>query len=184
MSDTLIRDEQASDGPAVRSVNEQAFGGREEADLVEALHRAQAAVVALVAETGGGVVGHILFSPVDVEHSSGRQLVGLAPMAVDPRYQKQASGARWSAKDSPAAVPQAWTGSSSLGTPSITRASASCPRISWDCGVIRRARRRVHGTRVDPGRAPRRLGSCPVPPGVCRRLRAAAMLLWTSWWQR
>ena len=94
MSDTLIRDEQAADGPAVRAVNEQAFGGREEADLVEALHRAQAAVVALVAETGGGVVGHILFSPVDVEHSNGRQLVGLAPMAVDSRCQKQGIGSQ------------------------------------------------------------------------------------------
>jgi putative acetyltransferase len=92
VSEPLIRDERAADGPAVRAVNEQAFGGREEADLVEALHRANAVVVALVAEVGAAVVGHILFSPVTVEHSAQPPLVGLAPMAVAPGYQKQGIG--------------------------------------------------------------------------------------------
>ena len=92
MSDTLIRDEQAADQPAVRALNEQAFGGREEADIVEALHRVNAVVVALVAEVGAAIVGHILFSPVTVEHSSKPPLVGLAPMAVAPGCQKQGIG--------------------------------------------------------------------------------------------
>lgn len=92
MTDLLIRPEQSHDRDAVRLVNERAFGGHEEADLVEALHRAQAAVVALVAEIGAEVVGHILFSPVTVEHSRGQRLLGLAPMAVEPGYQKQGVG--------------------------------------------------------------------------------------------
>ena len=38
------------------------------------------------------MVGHILFSPVTVEHSSKPALVGLAPMAVAPGYQRQGIG--------------------------------------------------------------------------------------------
>jgi putative acetyltransferase len=94
MTDPLIRPEQPGDRDAVRVLNERAFGGREEADIVEALHRAQAAVVALVAEVGGDLVGHILFSPVAVEHSRGQRLLGLAPMAVEPDLQRQGIGSR------------------------------------------------------------------------------------------
>lgn len=94
MTDLLIRPEQSRDRDAVRLVNERAFGGREEADIVEALHRAQAAVVALVAEVGGDLVGHILFSPVTVEHSRGQRLLALAPMAVEPGLQRQGIGSQ------------------------------------------------------------------------------------------
>ena len=59
---------------------------------MEALHRANAVVIALVAEVGATIVGHILFSPVTVEHSNKPPLVGLAPMAVAPGYQKQGIG--------------------------------------------------------------------------------------------
>jgi putative acetyltransferase len=92
MTDATIRSEEARDRDAVRLVNERAFGGREEADIVEALHRANAVVVALVAEVGAAIVGHILFSPVTVEHSNKPPLVGLAPMAVAPGNQKQGIG--------------------------------------------------------------------------------------------
>ena len=94
MTDVRIRSEQSHDRDAVRLVNERAFGGHEEADIVEALHRAQAAVVALVVEVGGDLVGHIVFSPVTVEHSRGRRLLGLAPMAVAPGHQRQGIGSR------------------------------------------------------------------------------------------
>ena len=91
-TNVMIRPEQPGDRDAVRALNERAFGGREEADIVEALHRAQAAVVALVAERGGHVVGHILFSPVGVEGANATRLVGLAPMAVAPEHQRQGLG--------------------------------------------------------------------------------------------
>lgn len=91
MTDPVVRVEQPGDRDAVRALNEHAFGGREEADIVEALHGANAVVVALVAEVGAAVVGHILFSPVTVERSDA-PLVGLAPMAVAPGYQKQGIG--------------------------------------------------------------------------------------------
>ena len=94
MPDTAIRPELPNDRDAVRAVNEAAFGARTEADLVEALHREEAAVVALVAEMKGEVVGHILFSPVHLDGTGGARLVGLAPMAVLPRLQRHGIGTR------------------------------------------------------------------------------------------
>ncbi|HEX5760643.1 MAG TPA: N-acetyltransferase [Thermoanaerobaculia bacterium] len=88
----IVRDQQARDREAVRALNESAFGSSTEADLVEALHRERAAVVALVAEMAGEVVGHILFSPVEVEISNGKRLSGLAPMAVAPPLQRRGIG--------------------------------------------------------------------------------------------
>lgn len=94
MTNFTIRPELSRDVNAVRILNERAFGGREEADIVEALHRAQAAVVALVAQAGAAVVGHILFSPVEVEEANGKRLVGLAPMAVAPNHQRRGIGSQ------------------------------------------------------------------------------------------
>lgn len=90
----IVRPELPGDRAAVRVVNESAFGQPTEADLVEALHRAGAATVALVAEIDGAVAGHILFSPVEVEPPAGRLLLGLAPMAVAPHLQRIGIGSR------------------------------------------------------------------------------------------
>jgi len=74
------------DAAAVREVHLEAFGGREgEALLVEMLHAAGAASVSLVAveEASSGVVGHVLFSPVEIDDGgSGIRAVGLAPDGV------------------------------------------------------------------------------------------------------
>jgi predicted N-acetyltransferase YhbS len=45
----------------IRAVNEAAFGGSEEADLVDALRDDQT-FISLVAECESGIVGHILFA--------------------------------------------------------------------------------------------------------------------------
>lgn len=88
-----IRLEQPADLAAIRQVNEEAFGRPNEADLVDALRRAAAVSASLVAEVGGVIVGHILFSPVTVDGPAGRfPAVGLAPMAVRPAYQRQGVG--------------------------------------------------------------------------------------------
>lgn len=87
-----IRSEEPHDRQAVRKINEAAFGGPAEANLVEALHRDGAAVVALVAGRDGEVVGHILFSPVSVEPATRKRVVGLAPMAVAPDFQRLGIG--------------------------------------------------------------------------------------------
>jgi putative acetyltransferase len=51
--------------------------------------------LSLVAVHEGQVVGHILFSPVDIEREGARETaVGLGPMAVLPEYQRQGVGSR------------------------------------------------------------------------------------------
>jgi putative acetyltransferase len=87
-----IRPEGPEDAAQVRTVNERAFGQPAEADLVDTLRQAGAVSLSLVAEDDG-VVGHILFTPVVIEHT-GRRVVGmgLAPMAVVPGRQRQGIG--------------------------------------------------------------------------------------------
>ena len=93
-----IRPFGSRDAEAVREVHLEAFAGSEgEARLVEALHAADAAPVSLVALDGssGGVVGHVLFSPVEVDNgASNVRMVGLAPVGVLPEYQGQGVGSR------------------------------------------------------------------------------------------
>lgn len=62
----VIRQEPPADAFGVRKVNEEAFGRPDEVDLVQRLHRQGEVTISLVAEVGGEIVGHILFSPVPV----------------------------------------------------------------------------------------------------------------------
>jgi putative acetyltransferase len=88
-----VRAETPEDRAAVRRVNELAFGGAGEADLVDALRGLARPHVSLVAEEGGRVVGHIFFSPVTVESAGGDWgAMGLAPMAVLPGLQRRGVG--------------------------------------------------------------------------------------------
>lgn len=113
----IIRDEKPEDRGAVRKVNELAFGQPAEATLVEALHRHGAVVVALVAESADGIVGHILFSPVQVELSHDKRLLGLAPMAVLPSHQRQAIGSRLVEEGLNRCTALGWDGVVVLGHP-------------------------------------------------------------------
>ena len=88
-----IRPESPEDRMAVRTVNHRAFGGDEEADLVERLHADGLVIASLVAMSGGKVVGHILFSWLLVESQSRSiRAAALAPMAVLPGHQRQGIG--------------------------------------------------------------------------------------------
>jgi len=88
-----IRSENGEDAGAVRHVLEAAFGSSEEADLVERLREANKATISLVAECGGQLVGHILFSPVTIAPPQARfNGIGLAPVAVLPEFQKRGIG--------------------------------------------------------------------------------------------
>jgi putative acetyltransferase len=65
--------------------------------MVEEHHAADAAPVSLVAVDGssGGMLGHVLFSPVKIDYSgSSIRVVGLAPVGVLPKYQGQGVGSR------------------------------------------------------------------------------------------
>jgi len=88
-----IRPERPEDHAAVAALHERAFGQPAEARLVEALRAAGAAIVSLVAEREGRVVGHVLFSPVTVR-DGGREwgALGLGPVAVLPELQRGGIG--------------------------------------------------------------------------------------------
>ena len=88
-----IRPERREDRSAVHRVLAAAFPTAAEADLVDRLRDVVATKVSLVAELDGVVVGHILFTPVTLrEGAFQQQAVGLAPMAVQPKYQRQGIG--------------------------------------------------------------------------------------------
>jgi len=88
-----IRTEKPEDLEAVRQVNIAAFGRENEANLVDRL-RGIASTFSFVAVQSDRIVGHIFFSPVVVEGKCSRNLsiVGLAPLAVLPNYQRQGIG--------------------------------------------------------------------------------------------
>jgi len=87
MSMMSIRAATPRDREAIRLVEEHAFGQQAEAGLVDALINGGDAVVELVAEEDGQVVGHILFSRLYVQ-SGGKRFaaVALAPLAVEPSF--------------------------------------------------------------------------------------------------
>jgi putative acetyltransferase len=94
MTTLIVRDEIPEDLASVRSVNEKAFGQKDEADLVDRLRQERVVLASLVAEREKQIVGHILFSRMWIE-TSGPSIsaVALAPLAVLPERQRQGIGA-------------------------------------------------------------------------------------------
>jgi len=80
---------------AIWAVNEAAFGGADEADLVDRLRADGHALVSLVAELGSHIVGHCMFSRMWIDTSAALvAAVALAPVAVYPNHQCQGIGRR------------------------------------------------------------------------------------------
>ncbi|MCA0209813.1 MAG: N-acetyltransferase [Proteobacteria bacterium] len=99
MSDDLvIRPATAADAEVVDSVIRAAFAGTDfghqgEAELVRMIEADGDALVSLVAERDGVVVGHVLFSRMDVEaDGTALSAAGLAPVSVAPGSQGQGIG--------------------------------------------------------------------------------------------
>jgi putative acetyltransferase len=86
--------EQQGDAAAITDLVTAAFGRTEEARLVARLRAAGVLAVSLVAEAAGELVGHAALSAVEVggEPGHGRWL-GLAPVAVQPGWQRRGIGA-------------------------------------------------------------------------------------------
>jgi len=90
-----IRPETPKDFDSIRYVNEQAFGQKAEAAIVDKLRNRNALTISLVATKENEVVGHIAFSPVVIESQcSSFEAVSLAPMAVLPTYQRKGIGSQ------------------------------------------------------------------------------------------
>ena len=88
----LIRAEKGSDKIAVRSLYLAAFETSAEANLVDALREINQTGISLVAEKYHHVIGHIMFSPVRLIGFQNVKIMGLAPMAVAPQFQRQGIG--------------------------------------------------------------------------------------------
>jgi len=86
-----IREERSDDAVEVRNVNDHAFGQELEGRIVDALRSNGAVTLSLVATSNGGVVGHILYSPIAVGGAIG---AALGPMAVLPEHQRRGIGGR------------------------------------------------------------------------------------------
>lgn len=86
----IVRPAGPSDYAAIREIETAAFGQPDEADLVEAVRADGDALIELVAEADGEVVGHILFSPMDCDPPA--KVAALAPVAVRPAAQNGGVG--------------------------------------------------------------------------------------------
>jgi len=90
-----IRPETAADHAAIHEVNRLAFGQDAEAKLVDSLRDGGYVRLSLVAEFGGQIVGHILFSLLPIITEIGVvEALALAPMAVLPTHQRQGIGTK------------------------------------------------------------------------------------------
>jgi putative acetyltransferase len=89
-----VRTESPADRDLVHRVHARAFPSDAEARLVDALRELTEPHFSLVAELrAGDVVGHILFTPVEVHSDSNTfRAMGLGPMAVLPSRQRQGVG--------------------------------------------------------------------------------------------
>ncbi len=91
--DVVIRERQPADDDAIRRLNDAAFGSPLEAKIVEELRKARLAVIELVAVEEGEIVGHILFSTLEVTFCEEiMPTLALAPMAVLPGRQRDGIG--------------------------------------------------------------------------------------------
>lgn len=92
----VIRDEIEADVEAITEVTVAAFRTLEisqhtEQFIIEALRRAGALTVSLVAELDGRMIGHIAFSPVTMSDNT-PGWYGLGPVSVLPDYQLRGIG--------------------------------------------------------------------------------------------
>ncbi len=88
----FLREEKEGDHDAVRALYLASFDTPGEAVLVEQLRDRADSRIALVAEAGDRVVGHILFTPVQIAEAPHLKMMGLAPMAVQPALQRRGVG--------------------------------------------------------------------------------------------
>jgi putative acetyltransferase len=92
-----IRPETRADYAPVRAVYAAAFGREDEARLVERLRRRPGFVpeLSLTARHYDRVVGHILFTPVEIVGAGARvPSLALAPVAVLPAFQRKGVGGK------------------------------------------------------------------------------------------
>ncbi len=96
MMSLAIRPESAADLVAIREVTQAAFlkaahASHTEHLIVDALRKAGALSLSLVAESSGNIIGHVALSPVAIADGS-TGWFGLGPVSVLPMYQSHGVG--------------------------------------------------------------------------------------------
>jgi putative acetyltransferase len=91
----IIRKETISDIEAISEITRAAFrslqiSNHTEQFIIDALRKANALTISLVAEIDGKIVGHIAFSPVTISDGA-TDWYGLGPVSVLPDCQKKES---------------------------------------------------------------------------------------------
>jgi putative acetyltransferase len=89
-----IREESPLDYSKIAEIYQLAFGQDNEGNLVDSIRKSDRYIpeLSLVAELDGTVVGHILFSYIDLVGQENWRVLGLAPIAVTPQFQNQGIG--------------------------------------------------------------------------------------------
>jgi putative acetyltransferase len=88
-----IRTEEDGDVPEIRDANRRAFGREDEARLVDDLRDEGYARLSLVAEEGGRLVGHVMFSEAVIRTERGDVgALALGPVGVIPQRQGRGIG--------------------------------------------------------------------------------------------
>jgi len=90
-----IRAEQPGDYVDIQNLLDAAFGGHDESTLVQRLRDDGQVITALVAVEYGEIVGHIVFSALEIASNDGKAIIkgaSLAPMAVAPTHQRLGIG--------------------------------------------------------------------------------------------
>ncbi|MEO1136393.1 MAG: N-acetyltransferase [Pseudomonadota bacterium] len=88
-----IRETTPTDRENVLAVIEAAFGGADEANLVDALWQEDAIALDLVALEDSKVIGHCAFSQITAKPAIKGAALGLAPVSVAPDRQRSGVGA-------------------------------------------------------------------------------------------
>lgn len=90
-----IRRESPTDFASVRNLHREAFKSEVEGMLVDELRECDKRCISLIAEDGGLVVGHVLFSSVTIRtDAKSIRVQSLAPMAVLPVWQRKGIGSQ------------------------------------------------------------------------------------------
>jgi putative acetyltransferase len=95
--DVEIRSETEDDFNAITLINDLAFGGTGESELITNLRNTNDFIpdLSLVALVDDRILGHILFYPIAIEAANNTSpTISLAPMAVHPDYQKKGIGTK------------------------------------------------------------------------------------------
>jgi putative acetyltransferase len=92
MDNLVIRAALATDARAIQDLTTRAFGQEDEARIIQKLEASGEALLQMVAEQDGRIIGHVMFYHIGVRGRLGA--AGLGPMSVNPWVQGEGVGRR------------------------------------------------------------------------------------------